>query len=226
MSRTKEIIETSKSFEEKMMTRDKRSKKVAWGIATVMISFSILCIVAIIIMLPLKKTDVELYTVDSHTGRIEYVSRVNKANISAEEAMAKSFVANYVTLREGYNYFALQHDYDTIQLFNSDAVNTEYLTWFDNENSPDIHQNAANVITTEIISNVISPATKPDMLANVRIKRTSRHIADGRMNTEYWNIRMTYRYVADKELTDSQRESNPLGFIVTSYQRDKELRKE
>ena len=71
-----------------------------------------------------------------------------------------------------------------------------------------------------------APATGPDNLATLRIKRTIRRIADNSVKTDVWNIRLTYRYVPHQQLTDSQREVNPLGFIVTSYQRDKELRGE
>lgn len=227
MSELSQVVEASKSFEEKMLTKESRSKKVAWGVAIFEGIFAVLCVVAIIVMLPLKQTDVELYTVDSHTGRAEFVSRVRDKDISTEEAMAKAFAANYVSLREGYNYFALQHDYDTVQLFNSDTVNAEYLAWFDGSEEPDkVYQNAAYVVTTEIISNVITSATPPDNLASIRLKKTIRHVADGATRVEFWDIRATYHYIPRNALTDAQRESNPLGFIVTSYQRDKELRKE
>jgi type IV secretion system protein VirB8 len=227
MNELSQVIEASKSFEAHRLTQESRSKKVAWAIAIAGGVFALLCVVAIIVMLPLKQTDVELYTVDSHTGRAEFVSRVRDKDISTEEAMAKAFAANYVSLRERYNYFSLQNDYDTVQLFNSDTVNADYLAWFDSKDAPDkVWQNAANVVDTEVISNVITPATAPDNLATLRLKKTIRHVADGATRTEFWDLRVTYHYLPQKALTDAQRESNPLGYIVTSYQRDKELRKE
>ena len=87
-----------------------------------------------------------------------------------------------------------------------------------------IFNKAEYVVYIDIISNVHAPATGPDNLATLRIKRTIRRIADNSVKTDVWNIRLTYRYVPHRQLTDSQREVNPLGFIVTSYQRDKELR--
>ncbi|HEE9941887.1 TPA: type IV secretion system protein [Citrobacter freundii] len=227
MSELQKTLNTSQSFEKVMLTRDARAKKLAFVIAAVATVFALLSVVAVIVMLPLKHTEVELYTVDSHSGRAEYVTRVKEKDISTKEAMAKAFAANYATLREGYNYFALQSNYDTVQLFNSGQVNADYLAWFAGQDAPDkVYQNAANVVETEVISNIISQATAPDMLATLRLKRTIRHVVDGATRVEFWNVRLTYHYVPHKALTDAQRESNPLGFIVTSYQRDKELRKE
>ena len=87
-----------------------------------------MAIAAIIILLPLKTTDTELWSVDKQTGRYEYMTRVKERDISSEKALAHSLAAHYVRLREGYNYFSLQRDYDDVQLFNSDSVNRDYLT--------------------------------------------------------------------------------------------------
>jgi type IV secretion system protein VirB8 len=222
-----QVIETSKMFEEILMTKDKKANKFALIVAVIMALIAVISVAAIIVLLPLKQTDVELYTVDRQTGRVELVSRVNSVDISTQEAMAKAFAANYVHLREGYNYFSLQSDYNSIQLFNSPDVNKEYLDLFTSRDAPDkVYKNAENVVSTEIISNQISPATEPDSLATIRVKRTIRHIIDGATRTEIWDVRLTFRYIPQKDLTDKQREINPLGFIVTSYQHDKELRQE
>ena len=227
MSELQKILNTSQSFESVMLNRDRRDKKIAIAIAVVATVFALLCLVALIVLLPLKNTEVDLYTVDSHSGRAEYVTRVKENAITSEEALAKAFAANYTKLREGYNYFSLQNDYDTVQLFNSAQVNASYLALFAGQDAPDkVYQNAQNVVDIEVISNLISPATAPDMLATLRIKRTIRHVVDGATRVEFWVVRLTYHYEPQKALTEAQRESNPLGFIVTSYQRDKELRKE
>jgi type IV secretion system protein VirB8 len=184
-------------------------------------------IAAVIILLPLKTTDIELWSVDKQTGRYDYMTRIKERDISTQDALAHSLAAHYVRLREGYNYFSLQRDYDDVQLFNSDSVNKDYLDGFNSDQAPDVIFNKAEyVVYIDIISNVHASATAPDHLATLRIRRTIRRIADNSVKTDVWNIRLTYRYLPRKQLTDSQREVNPMGFIVTSYQRDKELRTE
>ncbi|BET64941.1 virB8 family protein [Yersinia pseudotuberculosis] len=227
MSKTKQLINASKTFEEKLLTRDARDKKVGFFIGGTGLLMGVFGIVAVIMLLPLKETELELYTVDNTTGRVEKITHVKQQDISSQEALAKSLAANYVKSRERYNYFSLQRDYDTVQLFGTDEVNAEYMAIYNSKNSPDVvYQKAAYVVDIDIISNVISSATLPDYLAQIRFKKTTRRVLDGNTKVEYWNARFTYRYVPDKALTEEQREANPLGFTVTSYQRDKEIRGE
>ncbi|HDM8434033.1 virB8 family protein [Pectobacterium sp. CHL-2024] len=227
MSETENIIASSRAFESVLLEKDEREKKMAWRIAAIGFALAAMAITALIILLPLKTTEIELWSVDKQTGRYEYMTRIKEQSISTEKALAQALAAHYVRLREGYNYFALQRDYDDVQLFNSDSVNRDYLDGFNSNQAPDIIFNKAEyVVSIDIISNVHATATAPDHLATLRIKRTIRRIVDNSVKTDVWNIRLTYRYLPRKQLTDSQREVNPLGFIVTSYQRDKELRGE
>ncbi|MCL6381546.1 virB8 family protein [Pectobacterium parmentieri] len=227
MSETENIIASSRTFESALMEKDEREKRIAWRIAAIGFALAAMAITALIILLPLKTTEIELWSVDKQTGRYEYMTRIKEQSISTEKALAQALAAHYVRLREGYNYFALQRDYDDVQLFNSDSVNRDYLDGFNSNQAPDIIFNKAEyVVSIDIISNVHATATAPDHLATLRIKRTIRRIVDNSVKTDVWNIRLTYRYLPRKQLTDSQREVNPLGFIVTSYQRDKELRGE
>ncbi|APS29444.1 type IV secretion system protein [Pectobacterium brasiliense] len=227
MSETENIIASSRAFESVLLEKDVREKKMAWRIAVIGFALAAMAITALIILLPLKNTEIELWSVDKQTGRYEYMTRIKEQNISTEKALAQALAAHYVRLREGYNYFALQRDYDDVQLFNSDSVNRDYLDGFNSNQAPDVIFNKAEyVVSIDIISNVHATATDPDHLATLRIKRTIRRIVDNSVKTDVWNIRLTYRYLPRKQLTDSQREVNPLGFIVTSYQRDKELRGE
>ena len=227
MSETENIIASSRAFESVLLEKDEREKKMAWRIAAIGFALAAMAITGLIILLPLKTTEIELWSVDKQTGRYEYMTRIKEQSISTEKALAQALAAHYVRLREGYNYFALQRDYDDVQLFNSDSVNRDYLDGFNSNQAPDVIFNKAEyVVSIDIISNVHATATAPDHLATLRIKRTIRRIVDNSVKTDVWNIRLTYRYLPRKQLTDSQREVNPLGFIVTSYQRDKELRGE
>lgn len=227
MAETENIIASSRTFESVLLEKDEREKKLAWRIAAIGFALAAMAITALIIILPLKNTEIELWSVDKQTGRYEYMTRIKEQSISTEKALAQALAAHYVRLREGYNYFALQRDYDDVQLFNSDSVNRDYLDGFNSNQAPDVIFNKAEyVVSIDIISNVHVTATDPDHLATLRIKRTIRRIVDNSVKTEVWNVRLTYRYLPRKQLTDSQREVNPLGFIVTSYQRDKELRSE
>lgn len=227
MSEVDKITAASRQFETAILERDARLKKAGWIVSGLFFIICIIMGVAIVVMLPLKQTITELYSLDKQTGRIEYMTTVKESELSESDALNKAETAAYVVRRERYNYFALQKDYNDTQLFNSDKVNQQYLDLFNSDHSPDIiYEKAGYVVNIDVISNVHSDATAPDRLATLRVKRTIRRISDGTETTDFMNIRLTYRYVPSMELTDAEREINPLGFIVTSYQRDKDLRTE
>ena len=227
MSEVDKITAASRQFETAILERDTRLRKAGWIVSGLFFIICIIMGVAIVVMLPLKQTITELYSLDKQTGRIEYMTTVKESELSESEVLNKAETAAYVVRRERYNYFALQKDYNDTQLFNSDKVNQQYLDLFNSDHSPDIiYEKAGYVVNIDVISNVHSDATAPDRLATLRVKRTIRRISDGTETTDFMNIRLTYRYVPSMELTDAEREINPLGFIVTSYQRDKDLRTE
>ncbi|EKS9266609.1 type IV secretion system protein VirB8 [Klebsiella pneumoniae] len=227
MSEVDKITAASRQFETAILERDTRLKKAGWIVSGLFFIICIIMGVAIVVMLPLKQTITELYSLDKQTGRIEYMTTVKESELSESDVLNKAETAAYVVRRERYNYFALQKDYNDTQLFNSDKVNQQYLDLFNSDHSPDIiYEKAGYVVNIDVISNVHSDATAPDRLATLRVKRTIRRISDGTETTDFMNIRLTYRYVPSMELTDAEREINPLGFIVTSYQRDKDLRTE
>lgn len=113
------LIAESRTFEQQMIERDKRATKAGFVVGGVGLLIAVLALVAVVVMLPLKQTDVELYTVDNHTGRVEHVTRTSKTSLTAEEAYQKAMAANYVKVRERYVYPSLQDDYETVQVYNS-----------------------------------------------------------------------------------------------------------
>ena len=160
MSDIQNIVNVSRSFESILLEKEERSRKTAWRVAAAGLVLAAMAIAAIIILLPLKTSDTELWSVDKQTGRYEYMTRVKERDIAAEKALAHSLAAHYVRLREGYNYFSLQRDYDDVQLFNSDSVNRDYLDGFNGDQAPDVIFNKAEyVVDIAIISNVHAPAT-------------------------------------------------------------------
>lgn len=221
----KTLIAAAKTFEQRNIDAGKRAGKAGFIVGAAGLLLAIMCMGVVIIMLPLKQTKVELYTVDNHTGDGQFVTSVSRSSLTAQEAVERAGVARYIKMREGYNYFQLQSDYDTVQLFGTPDVNNAFLAWYAGKSAPDeVYQKAAYVVNVDIISSQISDSTSPDRLATVRFKKTIRKVADNAIQTEYWDVRMTFHYEPDREMKARDREANPLGFTVTSYQRDKEIR--
>ncbi|GDS55435.1 hypothetical protein BvCmsOUP009_04591 [Escherichia coli] len=73
--KVKKEIEVARSFEEHNLKRDERDKKVGFFIGGTGLFIAILSIVALIVMLPLKHTIVDLYVLDKTAGIIYKVSQ-------------------------------------------------------------------------------------------------------------------------------------------------------
>ena len=67
------LIAESRTFEQQMIERDKRATKAGFVVGGMGLLIAVLALVAVVVMLPLKQTDVELYTLDNHrTGGTRY----------------------------------------------------------------------------------------------------------------------------------------------------------
>lgn len=222
-------IAVAKTFEQKEIEREEREKKNAIRAAFAFFIISVLLAIAIIVMLPLKNTEVAIFSVDKQTGRSEKITQGDSETLTQDLALSKYFTSQYISLREGYNYFRLQHDYDTVLLYGTEEVNKAYLQWYDSAESPDkVYKGAAytadtNFITTPFIESSSQP-DNPDRLATTRIEKRIRDVATGSVSIETWVIRMTYRFMPQEKLSEEDRMKNPLGFKVTSYQRQQEIR--
>lgn len=219
-------LKTAQGFELKWRQRDKRDKTIAFIIAGVGTAFGLLSLIAIIILLPLKQTNTELYVADKLAGTVEKVTTVEKGELSENSALARYFTQQYVRLREGYDYFRLQHDYDTVQRYGNEVVNKAYLDWWNSPSAPDkVFKDAEYTAEIAFITNFISASSNPDnpdLLSTLRFRKDIRDVRSGNVQPEYWTVRMTWRFEPQQVMTDVQRANNPLGFIVTSYQREKE----
>ena len=219
------LIAESRSFEQREIERDKRAAKAGFVVGGAGLLIAVLAVAAILVMLPLKETTVELVTVDNHTGRTQHITRASKTSITAEEAYQKAMAANYVKIRERYVYPSLQDDYETVQMYNSPEVNNDYLALYADKNAPDkVYNNGANTVKIDILSSQITDGTAPDKVATIRYKKTIRRLVDNQTRYEYWDARFTFHSDPNKEMSDEEREVNYFGFTVTSWQTDREIR--
>lgn len=224
MSAKHELLESAKSFEVQLSLKNDQSKKTAWQVAGTAIFVALLSLGALWISLLLNKTVVVPVVIDKATGRSETYNSVVVENISQQDAQDKYFASLYVTLRERYNYYSSQTDYDMVPLYSSEAVTAEYLDYFAGPKAPDkVYQDAANVVTIDIISNPVTEANFPDKVATVRFAKHVKNVRTGQIKTDYHTARVTFRMVAPKVMTEEIRTTNPLGFTVVEYQVEKEM---
>ncbi|EBE2365214.1 type IV secretion system protein [Salmonella enterica] len=224
------VFEVSKNFEQKTLEAKEKINKLTYVIGGTGVLFGVLSMIALIALLPLKQTNVEVFTVDAQTGRTEKITTVKKEQVTQDAALSKFFVSSYIKYRESYNYFRLQQDYDATLIMGSPDVNQEYIDYMNSDFSPmKKYNNADHTVKVEMLSINISNSSNPDdpaMFAIVRFKKIIKAVASRETKEEYFTARLTYQYFPEKEMTEEQRELSPLGFTITSYQPEKDLRGE
>lgn len=221
----KEMASIAKNFEKIVDESNGKSKKIAWTIAGIMTAITFCLTIAFSFLLPLKQVELAIVTVDNTTGTAEKLTQAKEETVLQSDVVGRYFVSQYIKLREGYNYPSLQSDYDTVQLYSDNAVKDDYLRLYESDNAPDkVYKNNGHYVVVDIISSPITAATSPDKLATVRFKKTIRNLRTGQVSIEYWAARVTFQFKPSKTLTSSERDLNPLGFSVTSFVAEKELR--
>jgi len=227
-SKKKDVLQSSASFEAKTQDLQDKLNKTYKLSAIIGIAFGLLGVTSVIMMLPLKTIETEIFTVDNHTGYTEKVTSVKRDQLSSNEAIARHFISNYISLRGGYNFFSLQQDYDAVMTFSAENVANDYTALFNSPRAPKIVYNKAdNVVRARILSIVLTGSSRKDDLdkqALVRYQKTIKSVASNQTSIEYWNARLTYRIQPQLDSNQATRDQNPLGFVVTSYVEDKEER--
>jgi type IV secretion system protein VirB8 len=171
---------------------------------------------AVASMLPLTKL-VPVYLLIRPDGTIDDSVALSTLPPSADQAVIRAALWQYVQMREGYSYDTARYRYDIVSGMSDTATRVEYERWFNypNPQSPQVTVGKDGVVTVEPISvALIGP--------NVAQVRYERVYAAGT------NVAITTTWTATEQfeqidtIPDAQRLNDPGGVIVTSYQAEED----
>ncbi|MEM7621215.1 MAG: type IV secretion system protein [Pseudomonadota bacterium] len=194
------------------------SKKRAWIFAFICMGISVLSLVTLILILPLKTFEPYVVTVDRSTGYLEVAKGLNDLTLSEDEAVTEANLVKYVSLREQYNPAILKENYETVEIMSDGQALKEYqeLWTATNPNNPSIKLGRKASIDIKIKS----VSFINDKTATIRFLREVRE--NDRVKTSHWNAVIQFRY-SQKPMQMRDRFSNPLGFQVTNYRVNPEV---
>ncbi len=199
-----------------------KSNTRAWTVAIISVIITLLLALAIFFMLPLKTVELRVIKVDKN-GFIDVVDELKEKYISTSEATDKGNIAQYVKFREQYYYDTLANDYTAVQIMSNDIVTQDYLKIYDGKNGRAEQLQDRFSVSVKILSIVLtnSNGTK---VATVRAEVTKK---DKSTNSEIEKsvkvLTLSYEYLPLKQ-EEKSLYINPLGFTVTSYRKDREVR--
>jgi len=211
------------SYEASIRYLVEKSNKRAWMVAWIAIIIAILMGALIAYMLPLKKVEPYVITIDKTTGMTELKTAVDKETLQPVEAMDKYFASSYVDKRESYYYDFLSKDYVYVQLLSNPKVAKEYRSIYEGKNARDKVLGNKYEVRGKILSVVLgeSAGTKT---ATIRIKLTKKDLRTGSIDRATIKVvTLSYDYFPKQLETEEQRLLNPLGFKVLTYRVDNEV---
>lgn len=209
-----EYFERSLSWASEQSVRDARSRRFAWTVAGVAAGVAFLAVAALALMMPLKTVQPVTILVDRQTGFAETIDPGTPLRVGADEALAQSLLAQYVTAREQFDRATVSNDYRKVGLWSGGNVRRAYLASIPSTSpaSPFRRYAPGTVILVRIRSvSKLGPG--------LSLVRFATHIEDqnGRPSTEA-NFVATVRYsFSNNALSFEDRLINPLGFQVTGY---------
>ncbi len=199
-----------------------KSNRRAWTVATISLIVTLILALAVVLLTPLKTVELAIVKVDKN-GFVDIVTQLDEQVITTDEAIDKHFVGRYVKTREQYYFGSLNKDFETVQMFSSVDVSKKYISDMTSKDvgRAELYKDIKEV-DVNIISVVLSKKTD-EMVATVRIETVERDKKTTTGENKIKVITLVYEYLPLK-LNTKTRLENPLGFVVTSYRVDEEIK--
>jgi type IV secretion system protein VirB8 len=175
--------------------------------------------VALAMLVPLKTVQPVTLLVDRHTGYVQALDPLEQKRLSANDALTQSFLAQYVTAREGFDRATVSSSYRRVALWSAGPARSTYLAEMPATNPASPFQQYPSGVLGLVRVKSISRLAKGTALVRFDTFRQDRN--GGMTAPQPWISVVRYRYT-DAPMALEDRLVNPMGFQVLTYRRDAE----
>ena len=209
----------AESWSDERVRAENRSRRIAWIIAGIASLIALLEAFALVSLIPLKREVPYTLMVDRQTGFVQALQPLESERLTADSALTRSFLVQYVIARESFDADTLQSNYQKVGLWSGGEARDRYVSLMRSGNpaSPlnGLPRNARVDVEIRSVSSIAADT------AMVRFT-TLRTDPGGRaQEAQNWVAAIRYRYT-DASMSEADRLVNPLGFQVLRYRRDAE----
>jgi len=180
----------------------------------VLLCLSVVSIGVVAYVINTKRFDPFVIQIDDTTGMAKIVNPVSSSVLSGNEALAQYFIKKYVNARESYNPVDFDKESrNTVRLLSANSIYWEYRGYLKNEEvNPSIKYGQKN--TTFMLVKSWSKLDKRKYILRFSINETAgaRAVFNKIAVVEFNYVPM--------ELTEKDKDINPIGFQVTGYRVD------
>jgi type IV secretion system protein VirB8 len=196
----------------------RRSRRTAWTVATGAALLAGVLGVSIAIMLPLKRTEPYVVTVDRETGFVQTARSANVANSGAADAVTRSALTLYVLARETFDPADYRDSYQRVMRWSEGAAEQAFAKDWDPRNPDGIQ---SRVRPTTRISTTIKSVTLLSAESAIVRYDTVQTDGAGTPQRRPWSATIGFAF-KERALPAEDLYLNPMGFQVTSWRRDAE----
>ncbi len=218
MTQQEQYYEAGEVWEQEIYLSLKTSRNRAWIMSGILGGIAVLCLIALIIVLPLKSVEPFVVTVDRNTGYTEVTRPLGEGTLQQDEAVIQFDLVRYLNARETYNPAVLEQNYTLAQSLSSGTAAKEHKALWDAAN-PD-NPSAVYGRGAAIDVRITSVSLLNERTASIRFQRELRQ--NTTQSVTHWNAILTFRHNT-KPASMEERFMNPLGFEVTSYRLTQEI---
>ncbi|MET0658106.1 MAG: type IV secretion system protein [Steroidobacteraceae bacterium] len=200
-----------------------RSMRLAWRVAIGACVLAAMAILALVMLMPLKRVDPFVIRVDNATGIVDVVpTLVGRADMS--EVVTRYFLTHYVTVCERFSFATAESDYEECGAFHAAARNQAWLALWDRANpaSPlNAFKDGSSVRAQVSAVSFFERGNGVADLAQVRYTKARRASSSANDQVTHWIATVQYVY-GEPSKDPLARRWNPLGFKIVDFRSEPE----
>lgn len=214
-----EYYAAAESWSEDRVRAENRSRRVAWIVAGIAAAIALAEALALVALIPLKREVPYTLMVDRETGYVQAIHPLDAEKLTADEALTRSFLVQYVIARESFDASTVQSNYRKVGLWSTGPARDRYVAQMQSANPTSPLAGLPNGATIDV--EVRSLSSLNANTAFVRFTTVQTNPGGQPQQAQDWVATITFRYT-DADMSAADRLINPLGFQVTRYRKDAE----
>lgn len=225
-----EVSNNSKNWYQDKYQNVLTQRNVFALIAVISLVTAAMAVLAVMRLAPLKTVEPYLLQIDEKTGITQRVNPVSRNEYAANASVDRYFTGNYLRLREGYNLNILRYNYNVVRLMSKPDIFRTYRQQIDPTNDTGFAKALGTYgqrdvkIRSMVYLTGSGDAGRSDSRSKIIQARitTTESTPNSSPKSTLWVVTVTFEY-ANLDLTEEEQWLNPLGYMVTSYQIQKEI---
>lgn len=198
---------------------DDRSRRTAWIVAGAAGLIALVEALALFLLIPLKRDVPYTLLVDRQTGYVEALKPLEQGHVTADAALTRSFLVQYVIARESFDIDTLQENYRKVGLMSAGEARDRYLSQMQSGTPGNPLATLPRRATVDVKIRSVSSLSADTAMVRFDTIQTD---PGGRPQlAQNWAAVIRYQY-SDAQMSAADRLENPMGFQVVRYRKDPE----